>query len=164
MFDPVCYTIFQMAQYSGSIPRRGTVGARHAAAPTFIDDTAYRPSSVMAYAMPPSPRGRLSSEGSAHFCDIRPYTPSVALGDSSPYTPGAFFLSRQPLRRFFRSIIAAKRAGHAAAPTFIDDTAYRPSSVMAYAMPPSPRGRLSSEGSAHFCDIRPYTPSVTALP
>jgi len=27
MFDPVCYTIFQMAQYSGSIPRRGTVGA-----------------------------------------------------------------------------------------------------------------------------------------
>ena len=84
--------------------------------------------------------------------------------DSSPYTPGAFFLSRQPLRRFFRSIIAAKRAGHAAAPTFIDDTAYRPSSVMAYAMPPSPRGRLSSEGSAHFCDIRPYTPSVTALP
>ena len=61
---------------------------------------------------------------------------------------------------FYRSGIVTERAGHAAAPTFIDDTAYRPSSVMAYAMPPSPRGRLSSEGSAHFCDIRPYTPSV----
>ena len=23
MFGPVCYTIFQMAEYSGSIPRRG---------------------------------------------------------------------------------------------------------------------------------------------
>ena len=95
MFGPVCYTIFQMAQYSGSIPRRGTVGAGHAAAPTFIDDTAYRPSSVMAYAMPPSPRGRLISEGPSPFYPVQPYTPSGPFGASSPYTPGAFSLPQQ---------------------------------------------------------------------
>ena len=108
--------------------------------------TAPHPSWLTPCHLPP---GEGESQRGRHTSATSDRTPpqSRRCRDSSPYTPGAF-LSRQPLRRFFRSIIAAKRAGHAAAPTFIDDTAYRPSSVMAYAMPPSPRGRLISEGPA----------------
>ena len=38
--------------------------------------------------VPPSPRGRQPSEGSAAFHKIQPYTPSVTFGGTSPYTPG----------------------------------------------------------------------------
>ena len=48
----------------------------------------YRPSSVSADAEPPSPRGRLISEGSVHFYAVQPYTPSGTFGATSPYTPG----------------------------------------------------------------------------
>ena len=53
------------------------VGAGHAAAPTPIHPTAYRPSSVSANAEPPSPRGRLFSSSPGGFRKVVDYTPSV---------------------------------------------------------------------------------------
>ena len=50
----------------------------------------------------------------------QPYTPSVTFGDTSPYTGEA---NASPVLR-----MEVVRAGHAAAPTLKNDTAYRPSS------------------------------------
>ena len=71
-----------------SLLRMEFVRAGHAAAPTHKIDTAYRPSSVMACVMPPSPKGRRISEESVHSYEIQPYTPSGTFGATSPYTPG----------------------------------------------------------------------------
>ena len=60
--------------------------AGHAAAPTRKIEGAYRPSSVMASAMPPSPRGRLFFASLGGFQEVKDHTPSVTFGDSSPYT------------------------------------------------------------------------------
>ena len=73
----------------------------HAAAPTHKFDRVSRPSSVSANAEPPSPRGRLISEGSVHFYAVQPYTPSGTFGATSPYTPGGKLRSTGlvPLRK-----------------------------------------------------------------
>ena len=71
-------------------------------------------------------------------------------------------------RRFLR--MELKRAGHAAAPTNKIGGASRPSSVMAYAMPPSPRGRLTLRRflCMKFVRIgacrRPYTQNRKCVP
>ena len=86
---------------------------------------------------PPSPRGRRIPDRSAAFCKVQPYTPSEPRKRGPPpptrreaYAPPGVF------PEFGAS-------GHAAAPTNEIGGASRPSSVMAYAMTPSPRGRLA---------------------
>ena len=71
--------------------------------------------------VPPSPRGRLISEGSAPFYNVQAYTPSGTFGATSPYTPGG--------KRLAVSAYGIRTGGACRRPYSQKRQPYRPSSV-----------------------------------